>query len=175
MKTYTVSILVACAFIIISGCTGGGSNETSTQSDISSVPSSHPMGQASVQDDVSDQNILQVAIGSADHTTLVVAVQAAEIEHILVNNGPLTVFAPTNDAFALLPDGTVEELLKPENKAKLASTPEELDQILNRMEVTNYEASSEELIRALEFSKDIGIPELSGVIKSAEVAVIASS
>ena len=80
-----------------------------------------PLGQASVVDDVSAKNILQVAIGSPDHTTLVAAVQAAQIEHILVNAGPLTVFAPTNDAFAALPEGTVEDLLKPENKETLTS------------------------------------------------------
>jgi uncharacterized surface protein with fasciclin (FAS1) repeats len=50
----------------------------------------------------------------------VAAVQAAEIEHVLVNAGPLTVFAPVNEAFAALPDGTVETLLLPENKADLA-------------------------------------------------------
>jgi uncharacterized surface protein with fasciclin (FAS1) repeats len=64
---------------------------------------------------------LQVAIGSPDHTTLVAAVQAAQIEHILVNAGPLTVFAPNNAAFAKLPEGTVENLLKPENKAALTT------------------------------------------------------
>ena len=80
-----------------------------------------PKGQASVQDDVSAKNILQVAAGSADHSTLVAAVQAAEIEHVLVNAGPLTVFAPVNAAFDKLPEGTVEDLLKPENKATLAN------------------------------------------------------
>ena len=64
---------------------------------------------------------MQVAIGSNDHTTLVAAVQAAHIEHILVNAGPLTVFAPTNEAFAKLPEGTVENLLLPENQAALAT------------------------------------------------------
>ena len=78
------------------------------------------LGQAGVQDDESANNILNVAISSPDHTTLVAAVQAAQIEHILVNAGPLTVFAPTNEAFAELPDGTVETLLLPENKAALA-------------------------------------------------------
>jgi len=86
----------------------------------SNLPDNTPLGQASVVDEESDPNILQVAIGSADHTTLVAAVQAAEIEHVLVNAGPLTVFAPINEAFAALPEGTVENLLKPENKATLA-------------------------------------------------------
>ena len=76
--------------------------------------------QAGVSDDMSANNILNVAVSSPDHTTLVAAVQAAQIEHVLVNAGPLTVFAPVNDAFAALPEGTVETLLKPENKADLA-------------------------------------------------------
>jgi uncharacterized surface protein with fasciclin (FAS1) repeats len=89
--------------------------------DTSTAVETHPQGQASVVDDVSDKNILQVAAGSQAHTTLVVAVQAAQIENVLVNAGPLTVFAPTNEAFDALPEGTLESLLKPENKAQLAT------------------------------------------------------
>jgi len=76
-------------------------------------------GQSGVVDPDSKPNILNIAIGSPDHTTLVAAVQAAGIEDVLVNQGPLTVFAPTNAAFDKLPAGTVEELVKPENKEKL--------------------------------------------------------
>lgn len=78
-------------------------------------------GQAGVADDESEKDILRVALASKDHSTLVAAVQAAEMEHVLSNAGPLTVFAPTNAAFDKLPAGTVEELLKPENKARLAN------------------------------------------------------
>ena len=77
-------------------------------------------GQAFVTDDESKPTVLHIAIGSKDHSTLVAAVQAAELENSLVNAGPLMVFAPTNDAFAALPEGTVETLLKPENKDQLA-------------------------------------------------------
>lgn len=77
-------------------------------------------GQAGVVDEESEKNILQIAIGSSDHTTLVAGVQAAELENVLVNPGPLTVFAPTNSGFDKLPEGTLDELLKPENKNKLA-------------------------------------------------------
>ena len=83
--------------------------------------SSHPLGQASYSDDVSDANILQIAIGSEAHSTLVAGVQATKIEHVLVNAGPLTVFAPTNDAFDLLPEGTLENLLKDENLPTLST------------------------------------------------------
>lgn len=77
-------------------------------------------GQAGVADEESKPNILQIAIGSPDHTTLVAGVKAAELENVLANPGPLTVFAPTNAAFDKLPEGTLDELLKPENKNKLA-------------------------------------------------------
>lgn len=66
------------------------------------------------------KDIVDIAVGSADHTTLVAAVAAADLVGTLKSEGPFTVFAPTNDAFAKLPAGTVETLLKPENKAQLA-------------------------------------------------------
>ena len=76
-------------------------------------------GQSGVQDDVSQQDVVKVAVGSPDHTTLVTAVKAAELVDALSNAGPFTVFAPTNAAFSALPPGTVEDLVKPENKDKL--------------------------------------------------------
>ncbi len=66
-----------------------------------------------------DKNIVETAISSKDHTTLVAAVKAADLVGVLTGDGPFTVFAPTNEAFAKLPAGTVESLLKPENKSKL--------------------------------------------------------
>lgn len=67
------------------------------------------------------RNIVENAVNSRDHTTLVAAVQAAGLAETLSGPGPFTVFAPTNAAFARLPAGTVETLLRPENKAMLAS------------------------------------------------------
>jgi len=66
-----------------------------------------------------DKNIVENALNSTDHTTLVAAVQAAGLAETLQGEGPFTVFAPTNAAFEALPVGTVETLLKPENKDKL--------------------------------------------------------
>ncbi len=66
------------------------------------------------------KDIVDIAAGSADHTTLVAAVKAADLVETLKSAGPFTVFAPTNDAFAKLPKGTVETLLLPENKSKLS-------------------------------------------------------
>ena len=65
------------------------------------------------------KNIVENAANSADHTTLVAAVKAAGLVEALMGPGPFTVFAPTNEAFAALPAGTVDTLLKPENKAML--------------------------------------------------------
>ncbi|MCD2174450.1 fasciclin domain-containing protein [Rhizobium sp. C4] len=67
-----------------------------------------------------EKNIVENAVNSKDHTTLVAAVKAAGLVETLQGKGPFTVFAPTNEAFEKLPKGTVETLLKPENKEKLA-------------------------------------------------------
>jgi len=67
------------------------------------------------------RNIVQNAVNSRDHTTLVAAVQAAGLVDTLSGAGPFTVFAPTNAAFAALPAGTVETLLRPENRAQLSA------------------------------------------------------
>src|ERR1700687_1836133 len=67
------------------------------------------------------KNIVQNAVHSKDHTTLVAAVKAAGLVDTLSGTGPFTVFAPTNAAFAKLPAGTVDSLLKPENKDKLVA------------------------------------------------------
>jgi uncharacterized surface protein with fasciclin (FAS1) repeats len=67
------------------------------------------------------KNIIENALNSKDHTTLVAAVKAAGLVDTLQGKGPFTVFAPTNAAFAKLPAGTVDNLVKPENKAKLTS------------------------------------------------------
>ncbi len=65
------------------------------------------------------KNIVENAVNSKDHTTLVAAVKAAGLVDTLAGKGPFTVFAPTNEAFAALPEGTVDTLLKPENKEQL--------------------------------------------------------
>ena len=67
------------------------------------------------------KDIVDIAVGSPAHTTLVAAVKAADLVSVLKGSGPFTVFAPTNDAFGKLPAGTVEALLKPENKSKLSA------------------------------------------------------
>lgn len=120
MKTKFNLFLAVIALFGLVSCGGTQQGSTSSAQGESAAEQNTPLGQASVVDEDSDPNILQVAIGSADHSTLVAAVQAAQIEHVLVNAGPLTVFAPVNTAFAALPEGTVDNLLKPENKPTLA-------------------------------------------------------
>lgn len=122
MKTTLQLLFVSAALLVFSAC----KNETTSEGDVAPAQKSAQAdapankGQAFIENDESAPNALQIAIGSPDHTTLVAAVQAAGLENALVNAGPLTVFAPTNAAFDALPKGTVEELLKPENKEKLA-------------------------------------------------------
>ncbi len=120
MKKSILFISVLTASIALHGCSEGNAEAPAENATAVAETTNETHGQSGVKDDVSQANILNIAIGSPDHTTLVAAVQAAQIEDVLVNAGPLTVFAPTNEAFGKLPAGTVEELVKPENKAKLA-------------------------------------------------------
>ena len=121
MKT-TIKILFVSLFILFASCKSETKNEAATTADDATeeVSSGERQGQAFLKDDEGTPNCLQIAIGSPDHKTLVAAVQAAQVENALVNVGPLTVFAPTDAAFAALPEGTVENLLKPENIPTLA-------------------------------------------------------
>ncbi len=100
--------------ILIMGCGSNEQNQTSATTEQAIVS-----GQSAVKDDESAKDIVKVAMASKDHSTLVTAVQAAELVDVLSNAGPFTVFAPVNDAFAALPEGTVDGLLKPEKKADL--------------------------------------------------------
>lgn len=81
-------------------------------------------GQSGVQDETSEPDVVRVAVNSPDHTTLVTALKTAEYVDALSNAGPFTVFAPTNAAFDNLPEGTVSNLLKPENKDALRNVLE---------------------------------------------------
>ena len=114
MKTINLLpfVLVACI-----ACFPSASTETaSTPVDAEAAVDG---GQSNVKDDDSQKNIVQVAIASPDHKTLVAALKAAEYVDALSNTGPFTVFAPTDEAFEKLPAGTVDNLVKPENKEKL--------------------------------------------------------
>lgn len=116
MKPKSVSLIAITLAMtaLYGGCTREQANPGGSAADASPQG-----GQAGVADSVSRKNILQTAQASKDHTTLVAALKAAELTDVLANPGPFTVFAPSNEAFAKLPKGTVEELLKPAKKTDL--------------------------------------------------------
>ena len=94
-------------------------NSTQPAANPSSTEATNDAGQANVKDDDSMKDIVKVAVGSPDHTTLVSALKQADLVDVLANPGPFTVFAPTNEAFDKLPKGTLDQLMKAEKKADL--------------------------------------------------------
>lgn len=110
------SIIISLAWVVFSSCNQPASESTAQAA--SNEPATQA-GQEAVNDDVSEKDIVKIAVGSKDHTTLVAALKQAEYVNDLSNAGPFTAFAPTNDAFNKLPAGTVDDLMKPENKDKL--------------------------------------------------------
>lgn len=115
MKKLSLIIMAIAAFQITSCNTSSGSNEETKAPDV------EPVKTEIVQsDDPSQQDVVQVAVGSTDHTTLVSAIKAADLVEPLHKSGPYTVFAPTNEAFDKLPSGTLDDLLRPEKKDVLA-------------------------------------------------------
>ncbi len=112
-------MLQSCMMILVLvACNNETSQNESTSTNVDdAVPASG--GQAAVQDDVSMKDVVKVAIGSKDHTTLVAALKQADLVNVLSNAGPFTVFAPTNTAFDKLPAGTVDGLMKADKKTDL--------------------------------------------------------
>ncbi len=94
-------------------------NENKESSTADNTNTTTAGGQEAVQDDESEKDIVKIAVGSKDHTTLVAALQQADYVTALSNAGPFTVFAPTNAAFDKLPAGTVEGLMKADKKLDL--------------------------------------------------------
>ena len=109
-------LMVAIASLAIISCT---KSENNADTSSATTTESASGGQEAVVDEDSAPTIVKLAVGNKDLSTLVTAVQAAELTTSLSNAGPFTVFAPTNAAFEKLPAGTVDDLLKPENKGKL--------------------------------------------------------
>lgn len=111
-KILTLAYILALSV----ACNDSQNNNNNTSNN---TESSTGVGQSGVKDDISNPNIVQVALSSKDHSTLVTAVKAAELVDALSNAGPFTVFAPTNSGFDKLPKGTVEGLLAPDKKTDL--------------------------------------------------------
>ena len=116
IKLLVVSVASMLTLMYSCKSAGNDGNNSTGASESNTAPLA---GQSGVQDDASQKDVVKVAVGSPDHTTLVAALQAAGYVDVLSNAGPFTVFAPTNAAFEKLPKGTVEGLLKPESKADL--------------------------------------------------------
>ncbi|MGB7784505.1 MAG: fasciclin domain-containing protein [Salinimicrobium sp.] len=121
MKIAVKFLLTAFVMLSLLSCKDDNKSAATAEEPAGIDEISKNQGQAFIKDDESQPNVLDIAMQSDDHTTLVAAVQAADLENALVNAGPLMVFAPTNEAFDQLPEGTVENLLKPENKDQLAN------------------------------------------------------
>lgn len=115
-RSMMLTAALAASFLTLAGmATASDCGATKAASDTHS----HTMKAAAT--DTQPMNIVQTAAGAGSFKTLVAAVQAAGLVEALQGEGPFTVFAPTDEAFAKLPKGTVEELLKPENKTKLVA------------------------------------------------------
>ena len=112
-----IALLSSVGFVIV-GCTPPADTSSAPAASSGAAPTA-----ASIPAPIPAmaKDIVDVAIGAPQFSTLVAAVQAADLVDTLKGAGPFTVFAPTNDAFAKLPAGTVENLLKPENKAQLVA------------------------------------------------------
>ena len=131
--------LLAFVIVVFFSCKNDSANKSNSDTTNTNTVTKEHKGQAGVAAvEGEEKNVLQVAMtyedkeGNKPFSTLVAAVQAAGVEDALVNAGPLTVFAPVNSAFDKLPEGTVETLLKPENKSKLAFV------LVNHVAPANY-------------------------------------
>ncbi|WP_179007132.1 fasciclin domain-containing protein [Winogradskyella forsetii] len=116
MKTIKTLSILALSTVVFFSCESNKkekTEETTQSQEIAEV--------ITEEKEASDPNIVEVAVGNENFSTLVAAVKAADLVETLSGKGPFTVFAPTNDAFNKLPEGTVGTLLKPENKEKLTS------------------------------------------------------
>ena len=114
MKKIFNIVFIALSMII------GGCNDTKSSGEATTADAAVATGgQEAVKDDESAKDVVKVAVGSKDHTTLVAALKQAALVTSLSNAGPFTVFAPTNAAFDKLPAGTVDGLMKDDKKADL--------------------------------------------------------
>lgn len=115
MKTIKTLSILALSTILFFSC-----GETKKESTEMTETQTEEVAEV-VTSEASNPNIVEVAVGNDNFSTLVTAVKAAELVETLSGEGPFTVFAPTNDAFNKLPEGTVDSLLEADNKAKLTS------------------------------------------------------
>ncbi len=121
-RAVSAAAMLVVATALTAACSNDSTAETATTE--AAAPAATPAAEQGVMVGGAamspSKNIVENAVNSADHTTLVAAVKAASLVETLSSPGPFTVFAPTNAAFAKLPAGTVDALVKPENKATLS-------------------------------------------------------
>jgi uncharacterized surface protein with fasciclin (FAS1) repeats len=126
MEMMTVSrwiVRAAMAGTLVLAAAACGDDEASQEENVTAEPesSSESAGQSGASESELPATVVDVAASNEDFSTLVAAVEAAGLAETLSGEGPFTVFAPINDAFATLPEGTVESLLQPENQGQLTS------------------------------------------------------
>ena len=114
MKILKTLSMLALAGIALASCKDSKKDQATDETEVTEV------SDMEMSEEVMSPNIVEVAVGNANFSTLVAALKAADLVETLSGDGPFTVFAPTNDAFAKLPEGTLDTLLKPENKATLS-------------------------------------------------------
>lgn len=112
-----ISLFFVLIFLVNNSC--NNSSTTKDEQTSTGENTTVPGGQENVNDTISQKDVVKVAVGSKDHTTLVAALKQADLVTSLSNAGPFTVFAPTNAAFDALSKGTVDDLMKPEKKEDL--------------------------------------------------------
>jgi uncharacterized surface protein with fasciclin (FAS1) repeats len=121
MKTLKISLIAGLSALAFSACSAPSSNDTTTEEVAVTDEAMPAEGAAATATPAADQNIVALAAGNADLSTLVAAVKAGGLVETLSGPGPFTVFAPTNAAFAKVDKATLDGLLKPEAKDKLAA------------------------------------------------------
>ena len=144
------TLMITSCFALALSLTVGSQVSAQCQSSHAAQPATVHVAASHTTMNPQDKNIVETAVGAGQFNTLVAAVQAAGLADALQGEGPFTVFAPTDEAFANLPEGTVESLLKPENKDQLAailkyhvvSGKVMASDVLNAMQVETLEGSS---------------------------------
>ncbi|MBL0271859.1 MAG: fasciclin domain-containing protein [Chitinophagaceae bacterium] len=111
--------IICISFLALAFTLGSCTNDKKASDESTTDAATTTGGQEAVKDDESAKDVVKIAVGSKDHTTLVAALKQAEYVDDLSNAGPFTVFAPTNAAFDKLPAGTVDGLMKDDKKADL--------------------------------------------------------
>ena len=116
-----VCVIAFASFVVGCGSTEDGGDDKKGDSSTASSTSTGDKSTAGESGKANASDIVETAVAAGDFKTLVAAVKAADLVETLKGEGPFTVFAPTDEAFAALPAGTLDDLLKPENKEKLVS------------------------------------------------------